>query len=254
MISRDEYIEIKEFLKEHVCYINSSENSYRNREREKESEFSYPDVNSFGWMPAIDLCYSRDVGNNQILYILPFLSFHTFLTKILPHAVRSHQTMFGTGDARDVLSALYNVSGYQSFGDINEYERLLRDDNCCYFLLKGADGKLIEKLLRIDLFRHILPSEEQPDKYDFIGGLMHTFKHCSWRGMRLSYGNGEIELNSPWELPILLGEAILCDSENKKMILFEGERDSWKIMYHIDPETGIYYLTTAFVKHNGKWI
>lgn len=162
--------------------------------------------------------------------------------------------MFGTGDARDVLSALYNVSGYQQFGALDKYRQLLIDGYSCYFLLREADGRLSKKVFRLDLFRHILPSKDQPDKYDFIGGIMHAFKHCSWRGMKLSYGNGEIELDSPCELPILLGEAILCNTENKKMILFEGERDSWKIMYHIDPETGIYYLTTAFVKHNGKWI
>ena len=215
MITTEEYLEIKEFLQKHVCKINTSENNDRKKERKKGSEYGYPDVNSFGWMPAIGLCRSKDVGNKRILYILPFLPFHTFLTSILPRAIRSEANMFGTRDARDVLSALYNVSGYQQFGSLDEYRQLLIDDYCCYFLLRETDGRLSKKVFRLDLFRHLSPSKDQPDKYDFIGGLMHAFKHSSWKGQELSYGNGEIELNSPWELPILLGEAILCNTENK---------------------------------------
>jgi len=250
MIPLDEYFEIKEFLRQRVCDINSSENSDREVQREKETKYSLPnDVASFSWMPHIELCSSKNVAIKQILYIIPSLQFHTFLNYILPKAIRNFASMFGTGDAKDVLSALYSVSNYQ-FGDINDYQRILRDDNCCYFLLREADGKLSEKLFRLDLFRHILPSKEQPDKYDFIGGLMHAYRHCSWRNMKLSCGNGEIELNSLWDVPVLLGEVILCSTENKRTISYKRENETWKIEYFIDPETGIYYLTTAFVEHN----
>ena len=78
---------------------------------------------------------------------------------------------------------------------------------------------------------------------------MHAFRHCSWNGMKLSSGNGEAELNYLWDLPVMLGRAILTAKDyDNGTTTFEDENRIWQIKYHIDPDTKVYYLKTAFAK------
>lgn len=246
MLAKDEYLEIKQFLQLRVCEINQSENLDRKNQQEK--KYSLPNANAFGWMPAITICYSFDIGNRLILYVIPFLPFYRFLTEFLPQALHKYPNLFGTKDAKDVIDALYRVSGYNKIGNINKYQQYLIDNAYCYFLLRGSDGKLCDKLFRLDLFRHILPNNK--NEYDFIGGLMHAFRHCSWNSMKLSSGNGESELNNLWDLPKMIGKAILIDKESdtKSSTIFTDDGRTWHIHYHIDPDTKVYYLNTAFAK------
>ena len=177
--------------------------------------------------------------------MIPYLPFYNFLVYHLPQALRREPELFGTKNAKDVISAIYLVSGYNPIGDISDYQQSLIDNACCYFLLREANGKLSTKIFRLDLFRHILPNSK--NGYDFDGGLMHAFRHCSWKGKKLSSGNGEAELNYLWDLPVMLGKAILTAMDSKEnSTTFEGDNRIWQIKYHIDPETKVYYLKTAF--------
>ena len=246
MIIQQEYLEIKDYFRDIVRVINKSENLDRKRQREMESKYSLPDANSFGWMPAINLCYSFEIENNQIMYLIPFLPFYNFLSLILPQALLKCRNLFGTKDAMDVLSALYSVSGYEKIGSIDDYKLFLINNAYCYFILRNEKGSLCNKVFRLDLFRHILPNKE--NGYDFDGGLMHAYRHCSWKGYKLSTGNGESELNSLWELPLMIGKAILLDNnvDNNMSTVYKDEDREWQIAYHIDPDTKVYYLKTAF--------
>ncbi len=248
MLPTDEYLEIKEFLRHRVCEINHSDNYDRENQRERNTKYSLPNATAFGWMPAITICYSFDIGNKQIVYMIPFLAFYRYLTEFLPQALYNCPDLFGTKDAKDVITALYSVSEYDKIGDINEYQQYLIDKAYCYFLLRDSDGKLCNKLFRLDLFRHILPNDK--NGYDFDGGLMHAFRHCSWNNMKLSSGNGESELNNLWDLPLMIGKAILIDkdSDTKSSTIFADDGRTWYIHYHIDPDTKVYYLKTAFAK------
>ena len=246
MLHQNEYLEIKEFLCHRVCKINRSENIDRKKQRERRTKYSLPNANAFGWMPSITICYSFDIGNKQIMYMIPYLPFYRYLTEFLPQALYNCPNLFGTNNAQDVMGALYSVSGYNRIGNINEYQQYLTDNAYCYFLLRDSDGKLCNKLFRLDLFRHILPNEK--NGYDFNGGLMHAYRHCSWKGMKLSSGNGEAKLNYLWDLPLIIGKAILMDneSEQKTSTTFEDDERIWQIKYFIDPYTKVYYLRTAF--------
>lgn len=248
MLPKDEYLEIKEFLRHRVCEINYSENFDRRKQREKNTKYSLPSVDSFGWMPAITLCYSFDIGNNQIMYMIPYLPFYNFLVYHLPQALYNHPHLFGTKDAKDVMSAVYSVSGYDKIGSIDDYQSSLIDNAYCYFLLRNANGRLSNKIFRLDLFRHILHNDK--NGHDFDGGLMHAYRHCSWNGMKLSSDKGEAALNYLWDLPLFVGKAILTDneSEQKSSTTFEDDGRVWQIKYHIDPDTKVYYLKTAFAK------
>ena len=249
MLPQEEYLEIKEFLQHKVHEINTLDNIDRKNKRKRNSKYSLPNANAFGWMPAINICYSFEIGNNQIMYMVPFRPFYRFLTFLLPQALYNYPNLFGTKDARDVIAALYSVSGYDKIGDINEYQQYLTDNAYCYFLLRDIDGRLSGKLLRLDLFRYILPNNK--DDFDFIGGLMHAYRHCSWKNIKLSSGKGESELNSMWDLPLFIGKAILTDknSEVNDSTSFEENGRVWQINYHINKETGVYYLRTAFATH-----
>lgn len=248
MLSQDEFLEIKDFLRYRVVEINRSENSDREKQREENTKYSLPNADSFGWMPAITLCYSFDIGNNQIMYMIPYLPFYNFLIYHLPQALYNYPDLFGTKDAKDVISALYSVSGYDKIGSIEDYQYSLIDNAYCYFLLRNTSGELGDKIIRLDLFRHILPNDK--NGHDFDGGLMHAYRHCSWNGMKLSSGRGESELNHLWDLPLFIGKAILTDNESEQnsSTTFEDDGRVWHIKYHIDPDTKVYYLKTAFAK------
>lgn len=246
MLLKDEYLEIKGFLRHRVCEINHSENNDREKQREENTKYSLPNADSFGWMPAITLCYSFDIGNKQIMYMIPYLPFYNFLVYHLPKALYNYPNLFGTKDAKDVISAVYRVSGYDKIGSIEDYQQSFIDNAYCYFLLREVNGELNDKILRLDLFRYIILNDR--NVYDFVGGLMHAYRHCSWNGMKLSSGNGETELNYLWDLPLFIGKAILTDSESelKYSTIFEEDGRVWQINYHIDPDTKVYYLKTAF--------
>ena len=66
--------------------------------------------------------------------------------------------------------------------------------------------------------------------------------------MKLSSGNGETELSSLWDLPLMIGKAILIDNDSdaKSSTIFADDERTWHIHYHIDPDTNVYYLKTAF--------
>lgn len=87
---------------------------------------------------------------------------------------------------------------------------------------------------------------------DFDGGLMHAYRHCSWNRMKLSSSKGDITLNSLWDFPLFIGTAILTDndSEQKFSTTFEDDGRVWQRKYHIDPDTKVYYLKTAFANRN----
>ena len=180
--------------------------------------------------------------------MIPYLPFYNCLVYHLPQALYNSPDLFGTKNAKDVISALYDVSGYDKIGSIDDYQYSLIDNACCYFLLRDTSGELSNKILRLDLFRHILPNDK--NGYDFDGGLMHAYRHCSWKGMKLSSGNGEAELNNLWDLPLLIAKAILTDDESgqKCSTIFDDEERVWQIKYHIDLDTKVYYLKTAFAK------
>ena len=192
MIPKEEYIEIKEFLRHRVCEINRSENIDREKQREENTKYRLPNAGSFGWMPAITLCYSFDIGNNQVMYLIPYLSFYKFLVYHLPQALYNHPHLFGTKDAKDVISAVHSVSGYDKIGSIDDYQHSLIDNACCYFLLRNASGELSNKIFRLDLFRHILPNEK--NVHDFDGGLMHAYRHSS---CKTAPGNCRARWNKP---------------------------------------------------------
>lgn len=182
------------------------------------------------------------------MYMIPYLPFYNSLVYHLPQALYDYPDLFGTKNAEDVVSALYSASGYDKLGNIDGYQQSLIDNGCSYFLLRNANGEFGNKIFRLDLFRHILPNDR--NGRDFDGGLMHAYRHCSWNGMKLSSGNGEAELNYLWDLPLFIGKAILTDDESgqKGSTTFEEDGRVWQINYHIDPNTKVYYLKTAFAK------
>ena len=94
---------------------------------------------------------------------------------------------FGTGDANDVIDAVYAVSAFCGFGDKDRYVEFLTNHPCCYVVYR-RDGVFEEDLLRIDILRQIKENKKDAGKFDFIGGLMHTLKHFSIDNKNLSTG------------------------------------------------------------------
>lgn len=217
MLNKEDYFEIKDFLNRRVHDINITENLHREKNRKEKTKYALPNAESYGWMPSISICYSFNIDGHNTMYMIPFLSFYRYLSEFLPLALNKHPGLFGTKNAEDVISALYDVSGYDTIGNINAYKQYLIDNAYCYFLLRNEKKQISDKVFRLDLFRYILPNNN--NSWDFTGGLMHAYCHCSLEGKKLSSGNGETIMNDLWELPIILGKAILLDENSNNDLL-----------------------------------
>ncbi len=61
-------------------------------------------------------------------------SFLRMIYDTLLNASKEHPEKFGTGDANDVIDALYDVSGFYGFGDKNRYRVYIRECMLLYHI------------------------------------------------------------------------------------------------------------------------
>ena len=73
------------------------------------------------------------------MYMIPYLPFYNFLVYHLPQALYNYPDLFGTKDAKDVILAVYSVSGYDKIGSIEDYQQSLIDNAYCYFMTCKAN-------------------------------------------------------------------------------------------------------------------
>lgn len=80
---------------------------------------------------------------------------------------------FGTGNADDVMDALYGVSNYQCWGDKNAYLEYLID-YCCGYVVYRVDGEFGD-VLRIDLSKY--PSWDDIEHLNLENIDYRQYKH-----------------------------------------------------------------------------
>lgn len=121
--------------------------------------------------------------DNRNFYFISTNIFESIVNEILPIAINSFSDRFGTGNAKDVISAIHEI--HQWF-DLERYIEILKTENFCY-VLEIFENRISDKMLRIDLFRDIKPNSE--NKFDFVGGIFHCYKHFSINSKPLSTSN-----------------------------------------------------------------
>lgn len=155
---------------------------------------------------------------------------------------------FGTGNAEDVLKALYELEKPCEFED---YIGFLSREQFAYIFEYKNEIKT-DKILRIDLYRHI-KLNKATNLPEFIGGIFHAFKHFSVNGRNLSTGKEVFDLKSPMELIVKTTIAFFTiRGESSKQKKYEvrqeiDEKYCLKYAFHCEPTTeNIYFIDTIY--------
>ena len=162
LVTIEEYDEIKPIIKKEMIDLAKHESK-----------------NSYCVQTAINNCYVRNLSDNLQLFQIYSLGFIPVIECDYLHALKESSELFGTGNAKDVIHALFlQALNHGWYGDEESFTDYLSNEIFCLLLCR-KDGLFLDDILRIDLFRHIKESTMRPNCYDFVGGIFHALHHFS---------------------------------------------------------------------------
>ena len=154
-------------------------------------------------------CFVRNIADDIYLYQMHTRAFNTFIRETYLNALAKHPNSFGTGNAKDIIHALYLESNACDW-DEARYIEYLSKEVFCLLICKNKDS-FCKNILRIDLFRGIRESKTSKGKFDFIGGIFHALKHFSIEGLSASTSpNQKVDLNDIEQLIWPIAHAFYC--------------------------------------------
>lgn len=238
MISEEMYRQISSIIDNRTKNIWEYENKTRKEKGERELE-----MYQYGF--SIADCFNATVDETTLFFVFNYSFLNIMSDKILT-AIDKYPNSFGTGNAQDVINALYKLSnmGYSQ----EDYVSYLQDFACCYVLYEDKQH-LSPNILRIDLLRY-LKDNETTQKKEFVGGLLHSLKHFSKDGKNLSVGKDVNDVSDMEDILIYIGRAFVeCGQNNPKdytvKISIRGNK-LMKFAFYYDTDKDIYYLNTAY--------
>lgn len=162
LVTFDEYNELKPIVKKEMTGLARHENKV-----------------SYTAQIAINSCFVRNLSDNTQLFQLFSLGFIPVIEHDYLNALKENASYFGTGNAKDVIHALYLQAQKSRWPwDEERYTEYLSNEIFCLLLCK-KDGAFLEDILRIDLFRYIKESQRRLGCYDFVGGIFHALHYFS---------------------------------------------------------------------------
>lgn len=147
--------------------------------REMKRLAAHENKDAFYGQVAINSCYTRMLNPDMQLYQMFTPHFLVVIEQYYLNALKENPECFGTYDAKDVIHALYLQACRHGFThDENSYAEYLSKECFCLLICKNKD-KLLDNVLRIDLFRSIKESKVDSGCFEFVGGIFHALKHYS---------------------------------------------------------------------------
>ena len=238
MISKEKYKIISSQLKNVTYNIWKCENA--NRESDGEAKL---EIYQEGF--SIDECFCYSKGDYMLYFACNFTFLKTVLRDILC-AICDTPGNFGTGNASDVINALFKISGrYRTTEDFIAY---LKNFACCYVLYE-TKGAISPKILRVDLLRYLKDNKKDANKKDFVGGLLHSLKHFSIEGKNLSVGQDINDISCMDDILVYIAKAFVkCAENNTKdnVIVMQIEDGiNMKFSFYYDEDKHVYFLNTC---------
>ena len=182
----------------------------------------------------------------RVFYSVQVNTFMVIADEFLDRAQEQTPEKFGTGNAHDVIEALHLVN---PLFDIKWFTDFLKHEKCAY-IFEAEDGEVVDRVLRLDLFRHIkLDKEGNPE---FIGGLFHALKHFSRNGINYSTGKSNHELPTPQALVAEIVEAFFSvdgvfETPNVYVVLKDYDAVyNLKFIFYREENTGVFFLKTVY--------
>jgi hypothetical protein len=173
-------------------------------------------------------------------------TFKSIVNELLIKAQQTTPEKFGTGEANDVLEAMRLLK--PEFTDLKQFKEFLSHEQCTY-VFEGEGGKVVDRMLRIDLFRLIKLATN--GRNEFVGGLFHALKYFSRRGVNYSTGKNNQEIPHPQELIGQIINAFFCheiDFLPPDIYIAEIPYGTirLKIFFYRKENTDVFFLDTVY--------
>lgn len=246
MIDRQEYDDLMNCLQPVFRRIWEHENN----ERKKRGKSLDMYQNGF---PINEIYHCKTEDEGEDFYIIYNTGFLSTILRQIKLAQQQYPQKFGTGNADDLIDALYDVSNYRLLGDRTDYLNHLIDWNCCYVVYRKNSG--YKDILRIDLLRDTKPNKNDHTKVDIVGGLLHVLKHFSIDGKNLGTGTDINNVFDVTHLVYLIAMAFRLKKKDDKCKYEAIQKFDTYVMhasFYRNPTTGVYYLNTYFKDRNEK--
>ena len=241
-----EYVELRSYLEKKTHCLWKHETSIQRKRNEEEKNYYQGGF-------AISNCFGYNSPQGDHYGIAYTSKFFDTLTLYL-RAFHKYPNNFGTGDAIDILNALYETMNayYNPFSWSRErYQEYLQEENCLY-AVPQINGHFIDDFLRIDLFRNINSSKSDASRKEFVGGLFHLFDHFSINGKNLATANDINDVNSLCEIiGLCVGGFTQKAAVGKNQFcsfLPYDEKHRLKIAFYKEIESGAFYINTAHLE------
>ena len=245
IISKQEYYSLMKYMEPK---LNSLWN-HENKEREKGGKEL---LNEFQMGFSIQEINYYKIDEQSDFYLVFNGSFLNIISNTILEATNKYPNMFGTGDAKDVIDALYITSRYKGWGNKQEYINFLTNHACCYVVYR--ENGIFSDILRIDMLRSALPNKVEPEKIDFIGGLLHTLKHFSIKDKNLSTGTYVYNIFDIHHIIYLIAMSFrLKEGEGTKFKASQNLTDANMFAsFYREEETGIFFLNSYYKRNKKK--
>lgn len=176
--------------------------------------------------------------------------FYQILNCVLIEACEKYPENFGRDDVDKVLEALYQI---ENVGTIDQFYNFLKTEQFAW-ILEIVDEEVSSQVLRIELFRQTDKLKNDESKNEFTGGVFHSFKHFTYKGIPLSTKKENKEINHPKSIIELLIQGFFftelkMKSENKyesKMNLSNGKELYFS--FYKEGVSGIYFVNSVIYK------
>lgn len=184
---------------------------------------------------------------NRVFYSVGTNVFLAIVRDVLPEAIKKFPDKFGTGNAMDVLTAIYDT---QPMFDFDRFVKFLQTEQFSV-LVENEKGEIKDKILRIDLFRKL----DEGGKV-FTGGIFHAFKHFSMNGTNLSTGQDINDVPSPEKVIDLAVKAFFLEEHEQSIrshLNFESrieinDKYCLKFVFYYEANTGVYFIKTIHIE------
>jgi hypothetical protein len=182
---------------------------------------------------------------------------------VLRYATSQYSEKFGTGNALDVVEAIYLSTEEKLPGIYKNYKNRLSDfleliSGAHCYIVEYTNAVLGDKVLRLDLFRFLQKNNVNEDNQDFVGGLFHSFKHISLAGVNLSVGNeSKVEIYHPTRIinyavkSFFFTKLVPSKKDNKfTSLVYFDDRYDLLFVYHYEKTPDVYFVDTIRKEKN----
>lgn len=176
--------------------------------------------------------------------------FYQILNFVLIEACEKYPENFGKDDVEKVLEALYLI---ENVGTLEQFSDFLKTEQFAW-ILELVDEKVNDNILRVELFRQVDKLKNDESKNEFTGGVFHSFKHFTYKGIPLSTKKENKEINHPKSIIEFLLQGFFftelkMKSEKKyeSKIILSNDKELYFSFYKEDV-SGIYFVNSVIYR------